>query len=106
MAAVNVAMFTRHHIGQLFAFNGNAQSLTHLLKQFGAALFVGNVPRPFFFGRSAFAQVVHEASYAHGQRSLELCAHVQHHHEVHTGVNFWVVFSALWDAPQTIHFRQ
>jgi hypothetical protein len=43
-AAVDVAMFTRHDLGQFFAVAWHAQSATDLLQQFHTAAFMANVP--------------------------------------------------------------
>ena len=103
---MNVAVFTGHHIGQLFALHGHTQALAYLLEQLGAALLMGNVPGPLTLWCGAFAQIVHEAGHAHRQRRIQLRTHVEHHHEVHTCVDFRMMLSTLRYAPQSIHFRQ
>ena len=105
-AAVYVAVFTRHHVGQLTAVGGHAQALAQPAQQFRAALFVADVPGPQLWRRGALAQIVPQAGKAHREWGAQLTAHVQHHHQVHAGVDFGVVLGALRHAPQAVHFRQ
>ena len=47
-----------------------------------------------------------QAGITHRQRRVQACGHVQHHHQVHTGVDLGVVLSPLGHAPQAVHFGQ
>ena len=58
ITAVDVAMFTGHHFGQLFAFNGNAQTLADVSQQVDAAAFMPQMPGQDVSRGGAFAQVV------------------------------------------------
>ena len=67
---------------------------------------MGNVARPFRRRRGGFAQVVHQAGKAHFQWRLHLRGAAQHHHHVHAGVDFGVVFGRLGHAPLRVHLGQ
>ena len=43
---------------------------------------------------AALAQVVAQAGKTHRQRGVQLGRHVQHHHQVHAGIDFGVVLGA------------
>ena len=47
-----------------------------------------------------------EAGKAHAQRRLQARGHVQHHHQVHAGIDFGVVVGALGHAPEAVHLGQ
>ena len=99
-------MLARHHLGQFFAIVGHAQALAHLLQELDAAPFMADVAGQHVGGRAAFAQVVHQAGHAHGQRHVQPGRHVHHQHHVHARVDFGVVFRALGHAPKAIQFGQ
>ncbi|EWS52710.1 hypothetical protein X551_04498 [Methylibium sp. T29] len=99
-AAVHVAVFARHHVGEFAAVDRHAQSLVQPPQQRHAALLVADVPRQQLRRGAALAEVVAEAGVAHRQRRVEPRTHVQHHHQVHAGVDLGVVFGALRHAPQ------
>ena len=105
-AAVHVAMLARHHVGQFTAGQRHAPTVAHSAQQLGAALLVADVTRPLVGRCGALAQVVAEASKAHRQRRGELRAHVEHHHQVHAGVDLGVVLARLRHAPEPIDLGQ
>mgnify|MGYP000095912231 CR=1 FL=1 len=105
-AAVDVAVFARHHVGQFLAFDGNAQAFANAFEHACAALFMTQVTRQQVWRRGAFAQVVKQAGQAYRQRGLQAGAHVEDHHQMDAGVDFGVVFSALRYAPELVYFGQ
>ncbi len=105
-AAVDVAVLARHHVGQLAHFHRHPPALADRAQQPGAALLVADVARQRVGRRRALAEVVHQAGEAHGQRRREAGRHVEHHHEVHAGVDFGVVRLGLGHAPQAVHLGQ
>ena len=52
--------------------------------------------------RRALAEVVAEAGIADRERGREPCRHVEHHHQVHAGVDLGVIVGALRHAEQAI----
>ena len=105
-AAVDIAVFARHDLGQLGAGLGHAQALANVAQELDAAHFMADVARPLRAGCSTFAQIVHEASKAHFQRRLRARSNVEHQPQVHTGINFRMVLCRLRHAPQRMHFGQ
>ena len=103
---MNVAVFACHHVGQLAAVHRHTQALAHTAQQLGTALLVAQLARQDVGGRVALTQVVAEAGKAHRQTGLQLRAHVEHHHQVHAGVDLGVVIGALRHAPEPVDFRQ
>ena len=105
-AAVDVAVFARHHLGQFPAVGGHAQPPTHIFEQAHAALLVADVSGQQLDRCAALAEVVAEAGETHGQAGLQLRRHVQHHHQVHPGVHFGVVVGTLRHAPEFFDLGQ
>ncbi|MNG17572.1 hypothetical protein D3C84_1015670 [compost metagenome] len=52
---------------------------------------MGNVSRPFFLWRQAFAQVMQQARPTHGQRLFVLCCLLQHAQGMCACIDFRVV---------------
>ena len=101
-AGVDVAVFTRHHVGQLAAFNGHLQPHGQRRAQPRAARLVAVVARPLVGRRRSLAQIVHQAGPAHRQRRGQVRCGVQHQQQVRAGVDLGVVLGALWHAPEPV----
>ena len=106
VAAVDVAVLARHNFGNVLAVQRHAQALAHLPEQAHAAHFVANMARQHIGWRRAFAQVVHQAGKAHRQRRFKLRGHVEHHHQMHTGIDLRMVLGPLRHAPEPVNFGQ
>ena len=61
--------------------------------------------RPFAGRGGALAQIVAQGREPHGQRGLCVGRGVQHHHEVHAGIDFGMVLGRLGHAPQAVDLR-
>ena len=106
LALVDVAVFTRHHIGQGFALHGHTPAFAHGQQQLGAALLMADVAWQDVCWGGAFAQVVAQAGKAHFKRCLGQGALIEHHFQVNAGVNFGVVLGALGHAVEAVHLGQ
>ena len=105
-AAVDIAVLTRHHLGQLGAGKGYTQALPDLAQELHTAPFMTDMARQQGRRRQSLPQVVHQASPPHFKRCRDKSGLLQHHHQVHARINFRMVFNALRHAPQGVHFRQ
>ena len=103
---MDVAVLTRHQLGQFFAFHGHAPTLAQRAGEFFAALLVANVAGQHIGGCGGFAKVVAQAGEAHFQWRVQACALVEHHFEVNAGVNLGVVLGALWHTVEFVHLGQ
>ena len=101
-----MAVLARHHLGQFGAGNGHAQALSDPAQELHAACLMADMARQQRGRRGGLTQVMHQTSPAHVQRCCYCGGLLQHHHQVHTRVNFRVVFSALRHTPQGIDIRQ
>ena len=99
-------MLARHHLGQFSAIDGDPQTVAKRAQQLRAAHLVPDVPRQHVRRRRSLAQVVRQAGQAHRQGRLQARRQVEHHHQVHAGVDLGVVVGALRHAPQALHLGQ
>ena len=106
LAAVNIAVLTGHHIGQLAAVGRHAQALAQRFEQARAALLMPDVAGQQLGRGGAFAQVMGQAGQAHRQRRVQAGAHVEHQHQVHAGVDLGVVVGALRHTPQAVYLGE
>ena len=104
--AVDVAVLTRHQVGQLAAFQRHAPAFADGLQQSRAAFLMADMARQHVRGGGALAKVMAQAGEAHGQRRLQARGHVQHQHGVHARVHLGVVVGALGHAPQAVQLGQ
>ena len=106
LAAVDVAVLTRHNLGQLLAVAGYAPAFAYLQQQIHAALFMLDMARQDVGRRCAFAKVMAQAGKAHAERSAQPGRHVHYQHGVYAAVDLGVVLGALGHAPQVVELGQ
>mgnify|MGYP006996099654 CR=1 FL=1 len=76
------------------------------IRQFDAARFMPEMPRPFRWRRRALAEVMHQRGEAHRQCPSNARSHVDHRHRVRAGVGFLMMLRRLRHVPQAVQFGQ
>ncbi len=103
--AVDLAVEFGDHVREFLAVVGHTQALAHVLEQVNAAFFMSDVARQHVLRRGALAEIVRQRGKAHGQRIALRGGVIDHHHDVHAGIDLRMVLRRLRHAPQAVEFR-